>query len=188
MKDRYAVIRELLAKGLECLEGAAQSILEAHEAGDSSKTIAENTNLTVLWVNELIRVARGELLMQVALQHEAVFRALGRCDIQVQKKYMTEPLTVCIALEDGYTTSKLLVYDLSREQVNQVFTNGRVRTVGEQQQMLEALKALERKVVTQSKKRYYLDGRVIVVPEANTAFSKHDINTMIELLMQHNAA
>ena len=187
MKNKviYDRIKKLLAAGTAYIQEAAGEIAKLYfEQQISAQEIARNIDRSSRWVYDMARVGRGELLLEVAMAPALPFRSLSRCPVETQKKYFKEPVEVLVTTVRGPDKLLVEVQNLTRDQINQVFTADRVRTVGEQRAYIASV---DRRTKAQAqgedlRQRFVRRGRKVIVVQAFSRLSMPDLYRMKTLL------
>lgn len=97
---------------------------------------SEQTGIAIDIVIGFQRVGQGKVLPQLLLMNKGGTNCLRRMPIEVQEKYLNEPLPVVIKKGDSYDVLPVAVTDLTRDQVEQVFNGEGVRSEGAQRAWL----------------------------------------------------
>jgi len=92
--------------------------------------------MTAGMLQTLERVGRGQVLPTLAMDSSPGGMRLKGLPLSAQKRYETEPVPMVVETDDG--TDVLLVHakNMTSKQARQAFTNGRLRTEGEQRAKL----------------------------------------------------
>lgn len=93
-----------------------------------------NLNPTVL--SKLEQMGRKTLHPQLLFNNSAGFAKLQRLPYSLQERYIDEPIPLVVHTEAGTDVLLVKAREMTKEQANQAFGTGRIRTEGEQKAYL----------------------------------------------------
>jgi hypothetical protein len=82
------------------------------------------------------QIGRKILHPQLLLTASPGFAKLKRLPISLQERYLDEPIPIVVQTDDGTDVLLVQAKNMTKDQADQVFTSGRVRTEGEQKAWL----------------------------------------------------
>ena len=139
--EEKAKIQEFIATFNGSIEGmklAGEILVELVESNPHVYDYISNQcpTMTAGMLQTLERVGRGQVLPTLAMDSSPGGMRLKGLPLSAQKRYETEPVPMVVETDDG--TDVLLVHakNMTPKQARQAFTNGRLRTEGEQRAKL----------------------------------------------------
>lgn len=131
-------INDLMIKGMEAWKAAGKIVADlVDEDPDAIDRIIEvSPMLTKGILRSLERIGRDELMPELLLRNGLAYAKLRELPIQLQRKYVKEPVPLMIQTANGPDTLNVTVDALSPQQVRQVFSSDGVRSLAEQRAWL----------------------------------------------------
>jgi len=97
---------------------------------------AQSPAMTSGMLQTLERVGRGQLLPTLAMDSSPGGMKLKNLPLSAQQRYETEPVPLVVETNHGPDILLVQVKNMTTKQARQAFTNGRLRTEGEQRAKL----------------------------------------------------
>ena len=93
------------------------------------------------------QMGRKTLHPQLLLTASPGFSKLTKLPFSMQERYIEEPIPLIVHTDEGTDVLLVKAKDMTKEQANQVFANGRLRTEGEQKALLMQQRSVASKPV-----------------------------------------
>jgi len=135
------------------------------------------TGLSQSLLNALLRMGNKTLYPHLMLKDSLGYSRLEKCSYEAQEKYFSHPVDLLVVSKDGYDTLKVLIENLTKNQIGQVFNNGEIRSLPAQRAYLESFKTFSD--ITEAKLIYSIDGDSLIILR-KTRFSKKQLIKIID--------
>jgi hypothetical protein len=174
---------EEFRKGIDAWRTAGVILIEMVEADPKAYDLiierCPSINAQILGRFEAI--GRGTLHPQLLLDHSPGCAKLATLPLSVQQRYAEEPIPVVVEDESGTDILLMKAKDMTREQANQVFGSGRIRTESEQKAWIINYRSKRAKPVVQAHSPYTIrNGRVEFA--VGTSLSARDLANILAQL------
>lgn len=108
------------------------------------------------------QMGRKTLHPQLLLTASPGFAKLTRLPFSMQERYISEPIPLIVHTAEGTDVLLVKAKDMTKEQANQVFAPGRLRTEGEQKALLMQQQSNAARPVTTSKPWSIRGSKIII--------------------------
>lgn len=142
--DQLSEFYQALQRGREALEDAGKILVALidEDASVKERIMEEHPEITEDVLETFERIGRRQLYYRLCLLEAPGIRALKRCPYSEQVRYSTDPIPMLLLNgNDSADQLSVAVHALNQEQVRQVFSSHRIRTVAEQRAWLESQRA-----------------------------------------------
>jgi hypothetical protein len=185
---KYKRIKELMTKGVGVTLELGKEIYACVRSGDTIETISDKTEIPLSLVRELHLIGAGRIHPKLTHLAGPGTKALRSAPIEVQAKYVNEPVEVVIVTDKGIDKMLLPVDALNTAQTKQVFISGTVRTAVEQRQYIEKKRKADAEAEANKLQKYFKKGQKIIVNAERTELTTADVLAMLQLLLPKRKA
>lgn len=163
-KQAVDAINDLMVKGMEAWKAAGKIVADLVDKDpDAIDRILEvSPMLTKGILRSLERIGRDELLPELLLRNGLVYARLRELPIQLQRRYVKEPVPLMIQTANGPDTLNVTLDALSPLQARQVFSSDGVRSLSEQRAWLAENAPRPTPVVEAETLPFEVHGKVVV--------------------------
>ena len=149
-QDKIATFIEHFRRGVEEWISAGEILVEMVEEDPYvyDYIIQQCPQLNAGILGRFEQMGRKTLHPQLLLTASPGFAKLQKLPFSLQERYIEEPVPVIVHTEQGTDVLLVKAKDMTKEQANQVFATGRIRTEGEQKAFLvqqESRRAADKK-------------------------------------------
>lgn len=136
--ERIQTFIDLFKQGVEAWIKAGEILVELVEDDPHvyDYIIQECPTLNAGILGRFEQMGRKILHPQLLLSASPGFNKLRRLPISMQERYITEPVPIIVHTGEGTDVLLVKAKDMTKEQADQVFAPGRIRTEGEQKAWL----------------------------------------------------
>jgi len=130
-------VKESLFKVAELYVEACKMYVNILSTEPTIKDAMQEEGFTAIELKKMEHIGRGLMHQKLLFASGRQYQALARCPLSDQEKCFNNPIPVLCANGDVLNVS---IENLTKEQVDQVFSNGTVRSIAGQKNYLESLK------------------------------------------------
>lgn len=133
--DRFV---DLYVKGSEAFVQAGEILVELvdHDPHTYDYILRKFPTLNPTILNKLEQMGRKTLHPQLLFNSSAGYSKLQKLPYSLQERYIDEPIPLVVHTENGTDVLLVKAREMTKEQANQAFATGRIRTEGEQKAFL----------------------------------------------------
>lgn len=143
--------------------------------------IEQCPNLNAGILGRFEQMGRKTLHPQLLLSASPGFSKLSKLPFSMQERYLTEPVPIIVHTENGTDVLLVEAKNMTKEQANQVFAPGRIRTEGEQKAWLMQQRSLAAKPAGTNIPAWSIKGGRVVF-NAGASLSAGELATIITQL------
>jgi hypothetical protein len=133
--DRFV---DLYVKGSEAFVQAGEILVELvdNDPHTYDYILRKFPTLNPTILNKLEQMGRKTLHPQLLFNNSAGYSKLQKLPYSLQERYIDEPIPLVVHTDTGTDVLLVKAREMTKEQANQVFATGRIRTEGEQKAYL----------------------------------------------------
>jgi hypothetical protein len=133
--DRFV---DLYVKGSEAFVQAGEILVELvdNDPHTYDYILRKFPTLNPTILNKLEQMGRKTLHPQLLFNNSAGYNKLQKLPYSLQERYIDEPIPLVVHTENGTDVLLVKAREMTKEQANQAFATGRIRTEGEQKAFL----------------------------------------------------
>ena len=133
--DRFV---DLYVKGSEAFVQAGEILVELvdNDPHTYDYILRKFPTLNPTILNKLEQMGRKTLHPQLLFNNSAGYSKLQKLPYSLQERYIDEPIPLVVHTENGTDVLLVKAREMTKEQANQAFGSGRIRTEGEQKALL----------------------------------------------------
>ena len=133
--DRFV---DLYVKGSEAFVQAGEILVELvdNDPHTYDYILRKFPTLNPTILNKLEQMGRKTLHPQLLFNSSAGYSKLQKLPYSLQERYIDEPIPLVVHTENGTDVLLVKAREMTKEQANQAFATGRIRTEGEQKAFL----------------------------------------------------
>ncbi len=178
-------LRNLLADAANSIMSAATLLCGWLDNKDTSisKLVAAKAFTRDL-LTSLEKVGRGQLRADLLLANSPGHRALKKTPLSVQNMYMTDPIEVVVIRDGKFDKLSVVIENLSKHQVRQVFDKGTIRDEGGQRAYLETVNTFFQHPKAKLLTWRTVKDRIEVEPNGPFSLSIKDLLAMMNALQK----
>ena len=145
--DRFV---NLYVKGSEAFVQAGEILVELvdNDPHTYDYILRKFPTLNPTILNKLEQMGRKTLHPQLLFNNSAGYSKLQKLPYSLQERYIDEPIPLVVHTENGTDILLVKAREMTKEQANQAFATGRIRTEGEQKAYLIQQESNDAKNVT----------------------------------------
>lgn len=179
-QDSYTQIQSLINAGIEKWIQAGQLIAKAIDDDPEFKDgFHEQTGIALEVIESFERIGRNELYPHLLINDSPGVRRLRTMDIDMQKRFWSEPVPLLVMDNGKVETLKMDVRSMSPLQARQAFSREGVRSVGAQRAWLEDYRLRSCAPKAGSNLPYRIVKDELVVMEAPCKFTKKQLARLL---------
>jgi hypothetical protein len=133
--DRFV---DLYVKGSEAFVQAGEILVELvdNDPRTYDYILRKFPTLNPTILNKLEQMGRKTLHPQLLFNNSAGYNKLQKLPYSLQERYIDEPIPLVVHTDNGTDVLLVKAREMTKEQANQAFATGRIRTEGEQKAFL----------------------------------------------------
>lgn len=130
-EKRRSELRNFLVATAESLRQAAQIVRVMVDEKDDVSDLPSG------WVAQMLRVADGEMLAELMIEFDGLARQnVARLPLKEQKRLCENPIVQVVTKSGATKTAR--IQDLDSTEVRRVFDYGKIRSISDQKQLIDA--------------------------------------------------
>jgi hypothetical protein len=158
---------ELYVKGVEAWIEAGTVLCELVDADPHvyDYILKDCPNLNAGILERFEQMGRKTLHPQLLLNNSIGYSRLQKLPYSLQERYLDEPIPLVVHTESGETDILLVkAREMTKDQANQVFANGRLRTEGEQKAwLIQQQSNKSRDIIPAQETGYKIKGKKVII-------------------------